>query len=246
MNLEPLKIGAAEITENDGITRLKIGPTPAGQYSNAQLYDYAGRSNFVCRAPLRLSLRAWASHPTAELRGTAGFGFWNQPIMPGQMLPRLPRAVWFFFASSPSDMAFALDVPGYGWKAATIDATRPLFLLLAPGAPLGFLLMRNPALYRRLWPIAQRAIGVHEKMLPIDLHDPHSYRLDWERDSARFFVDGVLITEAPYAPQGSLGFVIWIDNQFAIVTPQGKLGGGVVTTERDQWLAFENLKIEAS
>ena len=45
--------------------------------------------------------------------------------MPGGGMPTLPRAIWFFYGSLPSNMSLALDVPGYGWKAATIDALRP-------------------------------------------------------------------------------------------------------------------------
>jgi hypothetical protein len=43
-------------------------------------------------------------------------------LAPGNPIP-LPRAIWFFYASPPSHMDLALDVPGYGWKAAMIDAT---------------------------------------------------------------------------------------------------------------------------
>src|SRR5262249_46694865 len=151
----------ARVEPTDSVTKLIIGDTKERGYADAQIFDYAAkkRSEFVCCAPLRMSVRAWASHSAAELRGTAGFGFWNQPVMPGQLIPRLPRAVWFFFGSQPSNMAFARGVPGYGWKAATLDMSRLPFLLMAPGAPLGFLLMRNPTLYEKIWPAAQWAIG---------------------------------------------------------------------------------------
>ena len=197
LNLTPLEMGTGRIEYQDSVTRLIIAPTLAkeGVYNNAQLFDYARmkRSEFPCRAPIRLTVRAWASHNADQLKGTAGFGFWNQPVMPGQLIPRMPRAVWFFFGSPPSNMAFVKDVPGYGWKAATIDATRLPFLLLAPGAPLGFLMMRNPALYNALWPVAQWAIGASEKLIAVDLREPHTYQLDWLKDSALFYVDGELI-----------------------------------------------------
>jgi hypothetical protein len=158
-------------------------------YSDAQITDYKGlpRKNYPWIPPLRLTVRAWTSHSAYDLKGTAGFGFWNEPFVPvSGDLPRLPRAVWFFFGSPPNNMALAQGVPGYGWKAATLDASRWQFLALAPFAPLGFLLMRIPALYRWLWPLGQRALGASEALLPVDFIDPHEYTLEWLADRVIF------------------------------------------------------------
>ncbi len=141
-------------------------------------------------------------------------------------------------------MAFARGVPGYGWKAATFDAGRLPFLLLAPTAPLGFLLMRIPTLYRLLWPVGQWAIGVSEKSLDVNLTEPHTYRLDWLSGSASFYVDDQLVHRAPFAPRGPLGFVTWLDNRYAIITPHGKLSMGLVPMPDRQWLALDSLVIE--
>jgi hypothetical protein len=104
--------------------------------------------------------------------------------------------------------------------------------------------MRVPALYRRLWPIGQRAIGVSEALLdPALLSQSHDYRLDWRSDGASFYVDAVLIHESPYAPGGPLGFVAWIDNQYAVVTPQGRFGFGLVPLATEQSLTIEQLSI---
>jgi hypothetical protein len=246
--LAPLELGAGHIErgENGAGIRLVVEGATATRYGDAQLYDYAGRSrrDLLCRPPLRMTVRAWASHSADQLKGTAGFGFWNQPVMPGQVIPRLPRAVWFFFASPPSNMAFAQGIPGNGWKAATIDASRLPFLLLAPTAPLGFLLMRIPALYRVLWPLGQRAIGAAEAMVGVDLRQLHTYRLDWLPDSASFYADDRLVLKTTYAPRGPLGFVAWLDNQYAVVTPQGHLGMGLIPVPERQWLALDSLVIE--
>lgn len=219
-------------------------------YSNAQIADYRSRDRASLRwePPLRLTVRAWTSHPAAELVGTAGFGFWNEPFLPvgaGMVgLPRLPRAAWFFFAAPPNNMALARDVPGRGWKAATLDATRLPFLLLAPFAPPGFLLMRVPALYRRLWPVGQWALGVSEATLPVDVADPHTYTLTWHRDHLTFAVDSRLVHRANVAPRGPLGFIAWMDNQYAIVTPQGRFGFGLSPVRQTQWLALDRVSIE--
>lgn len=247
MRWKPWTVGTGVVQVTDGTLRLTLLPTTDQQYSDSQITDYQGlpRHDFPWQPPLRLTVRAWASHSTALLRGTAGFGFWNEPFVPvGQRWPRLPRAVWFFFGSPPNNMALARDVPGSGWKAATLDATRLPFLLLAPLAPLGFLLMRSRVLYRTLWPVGQWALGVAETQLPVDLIEPHTYTLEWRTDGVTFGVDGADVFHTPYAPRGPLGFITWIDNQYAVVTPQGRFGFGLIATQEPQWLALDQLIIE--
>lgn len=239
--------GAGTFEHEDATLRLILPPAGTGEYSDAQIADYIGQGTRVFRwqAPLRLTVRAWASHGAAALRGTAGFGFWNEPFVPGVVWrPRLPRAAWFFFGSPPNNMALARGVPGHGWKAATLDTTRLPFLLLAPFAPFGFALMRIPALYRALWPAGQWAIGASEALLPVDLDEPHTYSLEWLPDSVSFTVDGTHVHRAPYAPRGALGFIAWIDNQYAVVTPQGRFKFGLVKTDEPQWLALDRVLIE--
>ena len=243
--LTPFVWGNGRIERNNG-WKFVIPPTDAKHYSDSQISDYATlpRGSYPWTAPLRMTVRAYASHAVDQMRGTGGFGFWNQPFMPGQSIPRLPRAAWFFFAGEPSNMALAEGVPGFGWKAAVIDATRPAFLMLTPTAPLGVLLMRNPALYRRLYPIAQRALGVSEALIDVDWREPHTYTLDWQPRSVTFAVDGRCILRTPYAPGGRLGFIAWLDNQYAIVTPQGYLQFGLIDVPETQWLCLEALEIE--
>ncbi|MBN1963438.1 MAG: hypothetical protein JW910_02255 [Anaerolineae bacterium] len=243
----PWTVGTGRLDQAEGVLRCVVESASDQQYSDAQITDYQGlpRRAFPWQPPLRMSVRAWASHSSAQLKGTAGFGFWNEPFVPtGKGLPRLPRAVWFFFASPPNNMALAKDVPGWGWKAATFDATRLPALLLAPAAPVGFLLMRVPWLYRALWPVGQRAIGVSEAPLPVDLADPHDYDLEWHKDSAVFWVDGREVYRANTSPQGPLGFIAWMDNQYAIVTPQGRFRFGRLSTTESQWLALDRVDIQ--
>lgn len=249
----PLTLGTGSIQHEDGTLRFVLGPTGDQQYSDAQITDYVnlltdyvntpGRRRFVAHPPLRLTVRAWGS-PT--IQGTAGFGFWNEPFArESRRLPRLPRAAWFFFGSPPNNMALAKGVPGWGWKAATLDARRLPGLLLAPAAPLGFLLMRVPVLYRWLWPVGQWAIGVSEAQLGVDLADPHTYDLEWCARSLTFSVDGRVVHRSPYAPAGPLGFIAWIDNQYAVVTPQGRFKFGLLATTGPQWLALDRVEIRS-
>ncbi len=241
---EVTQIGGAAVTAAGALT-MTCGPTAAGSYTNAQLCDYRADSyHFLWAPPLRLTVVARASAPADELRGTAGFGFWNHPFSPDARRMRLPRALWFFFASPPSQMALAYGVPGFGWKAATLDATRrSAWALLAASGPLA-LLNQFPPLYRRLWPRAQRLMAISERLLAGTLlAETHTYEIDWRRDGATFRIDGAVVHEAPDAPRGAMGFITWIDNQYAVVTPRGRLGFGLVPVERPQSLTVERLEM---
>ena len=236
------EIGSGVVRLLDDVLHLKNVPTADNAYSDAQISDYEG-PNFLWKPPLRMTVTARAL--TTNIIGTAGFGFWNQPFMPGQFRLRLPQAIWFFFGSPPNNMQLAQGIPGYGWKAATLNAQRWQFLALAPTTPLGILLMRIPALYDRLWPIGQGAIGVSEALLSPDLlTDWHTYTLDWQTNGVSFVVDGSIVHESPFSPGGPLGFVAWIDNQYAIVTPQGQFRFGLLPLVAEQTLQLKSVRIE--
>jgi hypothetical protein len=236
------------VLEATGRTLLFINNrTSASQYSDAQIDDYQGlrRSSFRWRPPLKMTVRARFSDEAGALVGTAGFGFWNDPFfMTGRRMPALPRAVWFFYASPPSNMKLDLNVPGRGWKAATIDATRIPFLLLAPTAPVAVPLMNIGPLYRGLWPIAQRAIGVSEATVQASMTEWHTYAVEWGARRVLFSVDGDLALESESSPGGPLGFVMWLDNQYAVVTPWGRLGYGLLESPGRQFMEVDTLAIE--
>ena len=233
----------------NGLRLFNDGSQP-GHYTNAQIDDYRHlpRRDFPWRPPLRLILRARFSHPSvdetsdpiAALSGTAGFGFWNNPFgMAGRRWPTLPQAVWFFYSAPPSNLKLDIDTPGWGWKAATIDARRWQFAGLAPTIPLAVPLMAVPPLYRWLWPIGQQAIGVSERIVPVSMTDWHIYSIDWCRDGVTFGVDGQILLRTASAPARPLGLVIWLDNQFMQVTPWGRFGWGMVAKGVTQWLELD-------
>jgi hypothetical protein len=244
-------VGNGRLESGETWLRFVSDEATARHYSNAQIDDTQGlpRGQFAWRAPLQLRVRARFSHPagnqTAGLRGTAGFGFWNDPfLMTEARLPSLPQAIWFFHASPPSNMKLDLDVPGYGWKAATIDARNPVLLLLAPLAPLSVLLMNLGPVYQTMWPPIQRALKVKEAPVQVELTDWHTYVIDWGTETAQFRVDGhCFLTDAP-SPRGPLGFVMWLDNQYLVVTPWGRLGWGILDIPGRQWMEVAELSIE--
>lgn len=226
-----------------GVLRLLTEGAEAGAYSDAQIDDYEGRSGerLVHRPPLVLRVRARFSHEAAGLRGTAGFGFWNYPVAAPL---GMPRAIWFFFGSPPGDMPLALGVPGSGWKAATVDTGRARALALLPLAPVVVPLMWSRALQRAFWPPVQRAVGVAEALVRAPMTEWHDYSIEWGERSSRFLVDGrVVLADAP-SPRGPLCFVAWIDNQYFVATPRGRLRWGTIAAPGRQWLELARLTIE--
>lgn len=237
-------------------------------YSDAQIDDYAAHGRHArlrWRPPVRMRVRARASGSFAVaggtaatddlrprdtatpasglLHGTLGFGFWNYPLSLRGAVLRPPDAVWFFGASPPSAMALVPGSPGWGWKAQVVHAHRPAFMLAA-----------LPTLGAVAWARAsgregtaarwvQRLSGAHEAILAADLRLWHEYTLDWHAASARFAVDGDTVLVVPEPPRGPLGFVAWMDNQYAIATPHGTLAFGTLACG-PQWLDLDRLVIE--
>jgi len=239
-------VGNGALEPTDHTLRFVSHDASSRRYTNAQIDDYheLPRRRFPWRPPVTLTVRARFSHSAGALRGTAGFGLWNNPFVPAaRQLSTLPRAVWFFYASPPSNMKLDLHAPGCGWKAATIDALRWPFFALLPAAPLAIPLMHLRAVYRRLWPLGQRAIGVSEAPLAVEMTDWHTYVIQWETKRARFFIDDAPVLDCATSPHGPLGFVMWLDNQYAVVTPWGKLGFGLLDAPGRQWMEIKELLI---
>jgi hypothetical protein len=239
--------GQGSLGRTDVTLRFVNLDTTSNEYTNAQIDDYQGlpRHRFPWRPPLRLTVRARFSHPEGQLSGTAGFGFWNDPfLMIETRLPTLPRAIWFFYASPPSDMKLDTSTPGQGWKAATIDALRPTAFLVASLALPAVLLMNLRPLYRALWPPLQRALNVQESSVEASMTDWHTYVIDWGEERATFSVDGEAVLENAPSPRGPLGFVMWLDNQYMIVKPWGRFGWGLLDALGRQWLEADRLLIE--
>ncbi len=241
--------GVVQYQAAAGWARMTVPATPANRYTNAQLDDYhplgarAGRRPMTHGAPLRLSLRARASHPAPA--GTLGFGFWNEPFSTAGSVLAAPSVIWFFYASPPSDMALVPGVPGRGWKAATLTTGRWPSLLLAPGALAAILLTRLPGLGRPVMNLARRFVIAHEAPLADAALDQwHSYELNWQPAEARFSVDGVERLVSPAPSRAPLGFVTWIDNQYAIASADGHFGFGVSPLAQLQWLEIADLRFE--
>jgi hypothetical protein len=223
--------------------RLGIQKGDSLSYRDAQLDDYSGlpRHMFPHRS-LRLSLRAKVS--SSSVAGTWGFGLWNDPFglslgFGGSpfRLPTLPNAVWFFYASPQNYLSFTDDKPAQGFLAQTFRS--PKFHPLLIPAGLAF-----PFSRRRTRKLLSEIIDEDSVALSVDVTQWHAYRLEWSVERVVWIVDDAPVFESPVSPNASrpLGVIIWIDNQYAAFTPEGKIAFGVLEGG-EEWLEIENLVI---
>jgi hypothetical protein len=249
-DLAVLELGGGNVSRQEKAVKLAI-PAKLDGYADAQLDDHRSlpRRRFPWRPPLRLALRARASG--VDLPGTLGFGFWNDPFSlslgqagAGRRLPAVPQALWFFYASCRSDIAMAAGLPGNGWKAASLNP-RPLADLLAlPALAVGVALSQLSLIRPSLMRLAQSIGGACEAVLPARIDQWHDYSIEWHRGFADFAVDGKGVLRAEDPPRAALGFVAWIDNQFATASPKSRFSFGVEKTHQPQWLEIRDLTIE--
>jgi len=218
-------------------------------YGNAQLDDYSGlrRREYPHRPGITLSVQARFSHADEELKGTAGFGFWNAPFGdPTVRTPALPQAAWFFYASPPSDLPLAPNGVGRGWFAGTIDASSPRAVTLIPFAPLVLLLNQFGGVRKRLWPGIQQRLGISFAPVEASMTEWQAYRLSWQRESCSFYVNNELLLTTSFVPQGPLGFVCWLDNQFLVATSTGRFRWGTLSSSAEQCLEIRELGLKVA
>ncbi|MEW5868016.1 MAG: hypothetical protein AB1894_01980 [Chloroflexota bacterium] len=241
----------AQVLRQDARTwRLAIPAGPAGRYRLAQMDDYGHlrRSAFRWRPPFSLELQGRAS--TAELPGTWGFGVWNDPFGMGLLtggealrLPTLPNAAWFFFASPQNYLSLRDDLPAHGNLAAVFRAPRWPPIWLTP-ALLGLPLLALPPGVRLLRRLGRTWVGEAACVLALDPSLWHSYRLDWQLEQVCFQVDGQTVLSTQVAPNGPLGLVLWVDNQYAAMPPSGRVRYGMLQNPEAAWIELRDLKIE--
>ncbi len=232
--------GETQVLETGGC-RLSIPPTPRG-YADAQLDDTHDlpRRRFRWTPPLRLTVRARVD--LAAPAGTWGFGLWNDPFAvsigirgAGRRLPCGPRALWFFYASPPNAFGFTAG-PRSGWRAMAIDTPEIPAIVLTPAAVAAAGLTQLPVVRRPVMRFALSRVTAAEAPLTLAPDEVHDYELVWEHHLATFAVDGSVVLRAERPPTAPLGFVAWIDNQYAVATPEAGLRFGTLPTTRVQSL----------
>ena len=232
----------AGVTSTEDGWRLGIQKGDSLSYRDAQLDDYSllPRHQFPHRT-LSLSLRAKAS--SSSIAGTWGFGLWNDPFGLSLgfgggpfRLPALPNAVWFFSASPQNYLSFTDDKPAQGFLAQTFRSPKFHPLLILAGLALPFSRKRTRKLLSKI-------IDEDSVTLSVDVTQWHAYRLEWSMKRVLFYVDDALMFESPVSPNPPLGVIIWIDNQYAAFTPEGKIAFGVLDG-KEEWLEIEGLEIK--
>lgn len=234
--------GAAVSPTSDGF-RFTIPKSTLNQYRLAQVDSYArlSRQEFSGRPPLTLSLRARAS--SDSIPGTWGFGLWNDPFglslgFGGNpfSLPALPNAIWFFHASAQNYLSLRDDRPAQGFLAQTFSS--PHFHPIQ--IPVGFMFPFSKKGARRL---LSRMIQEDSTIVSAGLTQWHNYRFEWSPNRSSFWVDEALVLATSVSPRPPLGLVIWLDNQFAAFTPDGKTKWGLEDNLVEAWLEVENVEL---
>ena len=256
----------ASVTSTEKGWRLGIQKGDSSGYRDAQLDDYSQLPQHKFpHQTLRLSLRARTS--SISPAGTWGFGLWNDPFglslgFGGSpfRLPALPNAVWFFYGSKENYLSFKSGqsqriVPTNGFMAQTFRSPKFHPLLILAGLVLPFSRKMTRKLLSRviqedgfsLWsPTAccrdrqEQAPALQSQ--GVDVTQWHSYRLEWEAKRVAWYVDDALVFESTVSPHPPLGVIIWIDNQYAAFTPEGKIAFGVLANE-EEWLEVEDIVI---
>jgi hypothetical protein len=236
-------------------------------------YAQLTRSKFPLQPPHALSLSARISSDSIPGTWGFGFwndpfgmslGFGGSPFR----IPALPNAAWFFGASAENYLSFRGSTTN-GVTNATLSAPRgeeaangflaqtfrspPFHPRLIP-AGLAFPFSRKAT--RRLLGKVIREDGIQlwspaarhkqERNPGLQSVDPtqwHRYSIDWHEKRMSFGVDDVPVFESVVSPQGPLGLVIWIDNQYAAFTPEGKIGFGVLENPEPAWLEVKEIEL---
>jgi hypothetical protein len=158
-------------------------------------------------------------------------------------LPVLPNAAWFFFASSPNFLSLRDDLPAEGSLAATFRAPRLPAALLALGAPALPLFFLPPAV-RRLRRFARQVVKQAAVLMKHDVIQWHAYELLWDQQRVRLAVDEATVLDTPVIPAGPLGLVLWVDNQYAALPPDGRVGFGTLANPEAAWVEIAGLEID--
>lgn len=192
-------------------------------------------------------------------------GFGGNPFR----MPALPNAVWFFGASKENYLSFKDFRPERSEerklrRTQSKDASTTGFATNAQpsaqrGVANGFMAQtfRSPTFHPLLilagiaFPFSRKMtrrmlgsiIGEDGVAVSVDNTEWHRYSLTWGEKRVSLEVDNVEVFESAVSPNPPLGLVIWIDNQYASFTPDGKIGFGVLANPEPAWLEIRELEI---
>ena len=253
IELSPRQAGFATLHRTIAGWRLDLPAGPQRTYRLAQLDDYArtSRNRLKHAPPWTFQVRVRTSN--VNLPGTWGFGLWNDPFglslgfrggKPGR-LPTLPQTAWFMHASPPNWLSLGDNperIPANGLFAGTFRSPCIPSFLLVPGL-LALPLCAIRPFSRFLRRLASRIIQQDAARVDLDETQWHEYSIQWLEEGCVFSVDGDVVLRTSCSPMPPLGMVLWIDNQFAAWTPEGRLRYGTLENN-DAWMEIEKLTIQ--
>ena len=234
----------------EGSWHLEIPANARRGYRLAQLDDHGSlqRRNFPWQPPLKLSLQARLS--AQEISGTWGFGLWNDPfsflLSYNKAVPRfpsLPDAAWFFHASPQNYLSFRDDLPASGFLAATFSSKKVPTAMLAVGSPV-LALTLFPGTAQVVRKLLRRAVQQDASLIHTSVMEWHEYSMEWDAGQVRFCLDGADILQTNISPSGPLSLVIWIDNQYAALPPNGRLRYGTLPNPEPAWMEIRELSMQ--
>lgn len=246
------------ITNSPRATVLKMGeanwlleiPAKAKRgYRLAQLDDHGTlqRKDFPWRPPFKLSLQARVS--AQMIPGTWGFGLWNEPfsflLAKSQVVPRLPalpEAAWFFHASPQNYLSIRDDLPANGFLAATFSSKKVPTTLLALASPV-LALTLFPRTIQGIRRLLRRVVRQDASQIHTRVTEWHVYSLEWDIGHVRFKMDDMDILQTDISPSGPLSLVIWIDNQYAALPPNGRLRYGTLPNPESAWMEIKEISL---
>ena len=239
---------SAEKSENSLLLTMPSGPKSRYRLAQFDDYQHIHRTEFPWQPPISMRLKARCSN--RQHAGTWGFGLWNDPFSANlgiagsaRRLPVLPNCAWFFYASPPNHLEFYDRYPAQGFLAATFSsALIPAPVLLFGLALAPFLAL--PVTARLIRKLLRVFIKQDAAVINIDPTDWHVYRLDWLPDRVKLYVDENCILQTSIVPNGHLGLVLWVDNQFAAFPANGRLQFGTLANPAETSLEISDLTLK--
>ncbi len=93
-----------------------------------------------------------------------------------------------------------------------------------------------------LW-LAYHTLSMGDGLIDTDMTGWHTYSLHWRREVALFQMDGKEVYQVANPPMLPLGFVAWMDNNCASMTPAGGLETEQLAVPHRQWLEIDYIEI---
>lgn len=91
--------------------------------------------------------------------------------------------------------------------------------------------------------LLQRVIHQGATLIHTNVTDWHAYLLEWDPGKVRISLDGAELLETNIVPRGPLSLVIWVDNQYAALSPVGRLKYGTLPNPEPTWMELRDIRL---